>query len=56
MSELKKREEIEEKYKWKVDKIYPNIEAWEKDFEDLKREAVKLKDFSGKLNSGETIL
>lgn len=56
MSELKRREEIEEKYKWKVDKIYPSIEAWEKDFEDLKKEAVKLKDFSGKLNNGETIL
>ena len=56
MSELKKREEIDEKYKWKVDKVYKNIEEWEKDFEELKKEAVKLKDFNGKLNNGETIL
>ncbi|WP_297417169.1 oligoendopeptidase F [Clostridium sp.] len=56
MSELKKREEIEDKYKWKVDKIYSNIENWEKDFEDLKNEAIKLKDFSGKLTNGEKIL
>ncbi|WP_294372788.1 oligoendopeptidase F [uncultured Clostridium sp.] len=56
MSELKRREDIDEKYKWKVDKIYKNIDEWEKDFENLKKEAVKLKDFNGKLNNGETIL
>ena len=49
MSDLKKREEIEAKFKWNVDKVYKNIEEWEKDFEDLKSEAVKLKDYSGKL-------
>ncbi|NRY60123.1 oligoendopeptidase F [Clostridium beijerinckii] len=56
MSDLKKREEIEDKFKWKVDKIYKSIEDWEKDFEDVKNEAVKLKDFSGKLVNGEAIL
>jgi oligoendopeptidase F len=56
MSDLKKREEIEDKFKWKVDKIYRNIDDWEKDFEDVKNEAIKLKDFSGKLVNGETIL
>ena len=56
MSELKKREEIDDKYKWKIDKVYKNIADWEKDFEDLKKEAVKLKEFNGKLNNGETIL
>ena len=56
MSELKKREEIDDKYKWKIDKVYKNIADWEKDFEDLKKEAVKLQDYSGKLTNGETIL
>ncbi|EKQ51174.1 MULTISPECIES: oligoendopeptidase F [unclassified Clostridium] len=56
MSELRKREEIEDKYKWKVDKIYNSIEDWEKDFEELKKEAIRLKDFSGKLTNGEKIL
>ncbi len=56
MGDLKKREEIEEKFKWNVDKIYINIEDWEKDFEELKSEAVKLKDYSGKLTNGEVIL
>ncbi|WP_026888218.1 oligoendopeptidase F [Clostridium beijerinckii] len=56
MSDLKKREEIEDKFKWKVDKIYKSIEDWEKDFEDVKNEAIRLKDFSGKLVNGEAIL
>lgn len=30
MSDLKKREEIEDKFKWKVDKIYKSIEDWER--------------------------
>ena len=56
MSELKKRSEIDDKYKWKVDKIYSNITDWEKDFEEVKKEAVKLKDYNGKIKNGETIL
>jgi len=56
MNELKKREEIKEEFKWKVEKIYTNIEAWEKDFQELKSEAIKLKDYSGKLTNGEIIL
>lgn len=56
VSELKKREEIEDKFKWKVDKIYKDLDDWEKDFEELKKEAIVLKDYSGKLNTGEKIL
>lgn len=56
MSELKKRDEIKEEFKWKVEKIYANIDEWEKDFEELKSEAIKLKDYSGKLTTGEIIL
>jgi len=56
MSELKKRDEIKDEFKWKIDKIYKNTEDWEKDFEELKKEAVKLREFSGKLTNGESIL
>lgn len=58
MGEVKKqklREEIEEKYKWKVDKIYASIEAFNKDFDSLKSEAPKLKEYQGKLEDGKTI-
>ena len=53
---LKKREEIREEDKWLVNEIYSSDEVWEKDFEELKTEAPKLKEFQGKLGSGEKLL
>ncbi|GAA0085666.1 oligoendopeptidase F [Clostridium sp. CTA-7] len=53
---LKKREEIEEKYKWKVNKIFSSDEEWEEAFEELKKESPSLKNFEGKLNNDENIL
>jgi len=49
------RDDIKENYKWKISKVYEDEETWEKDFQELKNEAPKLKDFSGKLKSGEKI-
>ena len=45
---VKKREEINLEDKWKLEKIYVNEDAWEKDF--------KLREFAGKLNDKEEIL
>lgn len=53
---LKKREEIEDKYKWKVNEIFSNDDAWENAFQELKKESPSLKDFEGKLNNAENIL
>ena len=53
---LKKREEISEEYKWKLNKIFSTDEEWEKEFEVLKQESPKLQEFSGKLNDKEEIL
>ncbi|MDS0524154.1 oligoendopeptidase F [Clostridium sp. SHJSY1] len=53
---LKKREEIPEEAKWKLDKIYENQDEWERDFQNLKEESPKIKDFSGKLQDKEEIL
>ena len=53
---LKKREEISNEFKWKLEKIYEDESAWEKDFEKLKSESPKLQEFTGKLNNKEEIL
>ena len=53
---LKKREEIKEEFKWKLNKVYASLEDWEKDFEKLKKESIKLKDFQGKLSDKDKIL
>lgn len=59
MSEVKKlktREQIEQQYKWKVEKIYQNIDEWEKDFKSLKDIAPELTSYSGKLAEGKELL
>lgn len=53
---LKSRNEIREEDKWDIEKIYKSSADFEKDFEDLKNEAPKLKDFEGKLNDPQNIL
>lgn len=53
---LKNRNEIEDQYKWKLNKIYKNDEIWEEEFEKLKLESPKLQEFSGKLSDKEEIL
>lgn len=52
---LKKREEMEDKYKWKLDKIFNSDSEWEEAFKKLKEEAPSLKDFEGQLNNKENI-
>ncbi len=52
---LKKREEIDSKDKWKVEKIFKSDEEWEAAFKNLQEEAPKLKEFEGKLNNSENI-
>ncbi len=53
---LKKRDEILEKDKWKVEKIYKDIKNWENDFEELKAMAPKVSEYEGKLKEGEKLL
>lgn len=52
---IKKRNEISDEYKWKVELIYSSVELWEKDFEALKNIAPSLKNYVGKLHSGKTL-
>ena len=35
-SQLPQRSDIDDKYKWNLELVYPDLESWEKDFEMLK--------------------
>jgi len=43
------RANIDEKYKWNLKDIYPSIEAWQKDKENLKKSINKISEFKGQL-------
>ena len=50
-----KREQVKERYKWKIEDIYPSDEEWEKDFENL-QSRLDFSAYAGKLGDKETLL
>ncbi len=46
---LKKREEIEENYKWDLKKMYADDEAWEKDFNTAREKTEEIRQYEGRL-------
>lgn len=54
---LPKREEIPEKYKWRLEEIYPDDSLWEKDFQRITGLIPEIIGFQGRLaESGKTLL
>jgi oligoendopeptidase F len=43
------RDNIDEKYKWNLDEIYPSVEAWQKDKEKIKGRLPQITKFKGQL-------
>lgn len=55
MSKLPSREEIDSKYKWKLEDIYESDDLWEKDFKRVKERLKELQNFRGRINSAENL-
>ncbi len=56
-SDLKERSEIDKKYKWQLDLIFPDWESWEKAFSELEAQLPALAKRQGTLkNSGADLL
>ena len=53
---MKKRQEIDEKYKWDFKDYFENDEKWNEAFSDIQKQIVKLKAFNNKLTDEESIL
>lgn len=54
---IPKRDEVDPKYKWSIEDIYADDEAWVKDFAKLKSLPMKILSYKGRLSeSGETLL
>ncbi len=55
-NQIPQRKEIDDKYKWNLELIYPNLEAWEKDFTYVLNNYQQLESYKGRLNeSGEVL-
>ncbi|MDF2505807.1 MAG: oligoendopeptidase [Clostridium sp.] len=56
IKQTKTRDMIDEKYKWKIEKVYKDVDTWEDDFRRVKEFAPKIASLAGKLGKGETLL
>jgi len=56
LSKLKTRDQIDNTYKWNVEKMYKDATQWEEEFEILKSKVPKMQRFSGKLGKAEELL
>lgn len=55
MKVLRNRNEIDEKYKWRLEDIYENEEMWEEDFQKVKELLAEIAGFKGKINTAENL-
>ncbi len=53
---MKKRSEIEEKYKWDLSKYFSSDDEFKKEFEYLKSQIKSLDSYHGKLKNEENVL
>ncbi len=52
----KNRADVPQNLKWRVEDIYPSVEAWEADFASLDDKALDFSAFEGKLRDPDTLL
>jgi len=52
----KKRNEIDDKFKWSIDNLFETDEKWSKEYERLELEIPKIEAFKGKLKDADMIL
>ena len=55
-NQIPKRADIDDKYKWNLDLIYPDLDAWEKDFKYVSDNYQKLENFKGRLSESSDVL
>ena len=53
---LKNREQIDKKYKWDIEAMYPDEAIWEKDVQECLKEAKAFERFDGKLTESAKTL
>ena len=48
-SQLKKRENIDDKYKWNLEDLYKSVDDWQKDYSAIEKRIPEINQFQGKL-------
>ena len=49
-NKIPERNEIDNKYKWHLDDLYPSFDAWEKSYAEVSEKSDKFAEFEGKID------
>ena len=55
MNQVQKRSEVPVEHRWKLEDLYPDLQAWEKEFQQVKQLTKEIAKYEGKLNDAKTI-
>ncbi|MEF3302721.1 oligoendopeptidase F [Paenibacillus sp. GYB003] len=55
MSQLMKRSEVPEQFRWKLEDMFADRQAWDNEYDELKKLLGEIGRFEGRLNDAETI-
>ena len=53
---LPKRDEVPDRFKWKLEDIYPDDSKWEKDYKSVKKRLPEIAAYKGRLDRSEKIM
>ena len=53
---LPKRDEVPDRFKWKLEDIYPDDSKWEKDYKSVKKRLPEIAAYKGRLDGSEKIM
>lgn len=54
--QIPQRSDIDDKYKWNLEIMYPNLEAWENDFNFVEENYARLENYKGRLGESGDVL
>lgn len=52
---LPKRSEVQTEHRWKLENLFPNQSAWDKEYSEVKQQLGKIKAYEGKLNEATAV-
>lgn len=55
MSQLPKRSEVESEHQWKLEDLFADQQAWDREYNQVKEQLKQVDDFQGKLNTASAI-
>jgi oligoendopeptidase F len=55
MNQVPKRSEVPAEYRWRIEDLFPDQQAWDREYEEVKQKLGRIRQFEGKLNEAEAI-